>query len=251
MSKTVPSIVPHYIEARIRQSAPPAVRVLPGSTPVVAFGDVQKARVATLGWNPSKIEFLDNAGQQLVDDERRLETLASLQETNLNHASSDTVYKVLRGCTTYFGRRPYLRWFGKLERILRHVNASYFDGSACHLDLVQWATNPVWGDLEPAEKETLLKADIPFLRRQIAQEQIQLLLLNGAGVMRAYCEYFGESLTSVPFPTPGRLELYTGRTANRVRVVGWNINLQSSFGVSNEEIDAIGKKLPSILRKMS
>ena len=31
--------------------------VIAGSTPVVAFGDVRRARVATLGLNPSRAEF--------------------------------------------------------------------------------------------------------------------------------------------------------------------------------------------------
>ena len=58
-----------------------------GSTPVVAFGDVRKAAVATLGWNPSKREFLDSRGNELVRTERRLETLASLGESDLATAS--------------------------------------------------------------------------------------------------------------------------------------------------------------------
>ena len=37
------------------------------STPVVAFGNARVARVATLGLNPSCIEFLNRAGQELVE----------------------------------------------------------------------------------------------------------------------------------------------------------------------------------------
>jgi hypothetical protein len=72
------AIVPAYVEARIRQRPLARVRVLPGSTPVVAFGDVRKATVATLGLNPSKYAFLDHRGDEREGGERRLETLKSL-----------------------------------------------------------------------------------------------------------------------------------------------------------------------------
>src|SRR5690242_3216268 len=129
--------IPDYIEARTRQH-PPATALV-GSTPVIAFGDVCKSTVATLGWNPSKIEFLDRNGNYLVEDKRRLETLASLGENDLVAASNDSVRRVFQGCNNYFHRHPY-HWFNKLEKILKHVGVSYYDGSACHLDFVQWAT---------------------------------------------------------------------------------------------------------------
>ena len=49
--------VPGYVEARIRRPPPEDCRVVVGSTPVVAFGDPRRSRVATLGLNPSRIEF--------------------------------------------------------------------------------------------------------------------------------------------------------------------------------------------------
>jgi len=58
------AMVPAYIEARIRQLPPAGAPVLPGSTPVVASGDVRKATVATLGLNPSKREFLHANGEE-------------------------------------------------------------------------------------------------------------------------------------------------------------------------------------------
>src|SRR4051794_16684783 len=138
------SSVPSYTAARIREPAPAGVPAVRGSTPVVAFGGVGTARVATLGLNPSRIEFLDGNGRMLAGDGRRLETLPSLGCADLTSAPDATVERVLAGCNGYFRRRPY-NWFNKLERVLRYVGASYFDDTACHLDLVQWATDPVWG----------------------------------------------------------------------------------------------------------
>lgn len=54
---TPPDDVPGYVAARIRTPPPRDCRVLPGSTPVVAFGDPRHSTVATLGINPSKREF--------------------------------------------------------------------------------------------------------------------------------------------------------------------------------------------------
>ena len=89
--------LPEYIEARIRQRPPDGLRVVPGSTPVVAFGDVRRAKVATLGWNPSKLKFLDSAGNELAGQERRLETLSSLDAGDLPSAKHDAILRVFQG----------------------------------------------------------------------------------------------------------------------------------------------------------
>jgi hypothetical protein len=129
---------------------------------------------------------------------------------------------------------------------VKHVGASYYDGSACHLDLVQWATDPVWSGLDPAEAEALLKADIPFLRQQLAQEEIRLVLLNGTGF--AYETHLGGHLKKVEFAIGGRVEMFCGQATAKLMVVGWNINLQSSFGVSNAEITAIGRRVAQLAK---
>jgi hypothetical protein len=177
--------LPDYIEARIRRRRPAGGAVVACSTPVVAFGDVRKSKVATLGWNPSKREFLASGGNELEGDERRLETLKSMGVNDLADAPVEFVNRVFQGCCNYFHRRPYDRWFNKLERVLKQVDASYYDGSACHLDFVQWATDPVWGKLHEIEKTKLIDADLPFLIRQLSQEKFQLLLLNGTGILEA------------------------------------------------------------------
>lgn len=152
-----PIEMPEYISARIKQCPPSGSRVVPGSTPVVAFGDVRQAKGATLGWNPSKLEFLDGSGRLLEGTERRLETKTSLKARRNSIGSAGDVNMVFEGCNLYFQLRAYRRWFDVPEKVLKHVGASYYDGSACHLDLVQWATDPVWGKLESDERESLLK----------------------------------------------------------------------------------------------
>jgi hypothetical protein len=231
--------LPSYIEGRIRQRPPTGWPIVRGSTPVVAFGDLSRSTVATLGWNPSKLEFLGNNGRELAGEERRLETLASLDENDLECASHQSVRRVFHACSGYFHRRPY-RWFNPLEKVLRSAGASYYDGSACHIDLVQWATDPVWGKLSQSHQRTFLAADLPFLERQLSQESIQVLLLNGKGIVSAYRELLHGRLLESSVPEHSRLRLFSGRDPRGFIVIGWNINLQSSFGVSNYEIGAIG-----------
>ena len=241
-------MIPDYIAERIRRAPPPGVRVVARSTPVIAFGDVRRSKVATLGWNPSKLEFLDNSGM-LLDGSRRLETTASLIADGLALDSPEAITRVFEACNGYFQLRPYRRWFDVLEKVLRHVGASYYDGSACHLDLVQWATDPVWGKLQEHEQRTLLKSDIPFLSEQLAQENIRVLLLNGAGIMQAYQSHLSGHLIEVTESANGRLRVFTNRPNPNLTVVGWNINLQSSWGVSNEEIGSIGKQVGMIVNR--
>jgi len=185
---------------------------------------------------------LDDTRNELVGAARRLETLSSLGNSNLSKAPSAVVQRVFDACNQYFHRHPYRLWFNKLEKVLNCLKSSYFDGSACHVDLVQWATDPAWRDLTQSEQSTLLRSDIPFLQRQLCNEQIEVLLLNGNGIVRAFQDNFGCTLTRVPgHRALGRIQLWRGRLPSGLVAIGWNINLQSSFGVKNSEIDSIGK----------
>jgi hypothetical protein len=234
------SPLPEYIEIRLRRQPPDGLPIVPRSTPVVSFGNVRTAKVATLGWNPSKLEFLDRDGNEMTGAMRRLETLASLGEGVLSAASSNAVRTVFEGCNNYFQRRPYQKWFDVLEKVLLVLGASYYNGTACHLDFVQWATNPTWRSLSPAQKKSLIAADLPFLRQQLSQERIRLLLLNGSGIANVFGEVVGCNLIERIIPGDIGLKLFVGRTKDGLRVIGWNKNLQSSFGVSNQYIKAVG-----------
>ena len=176
--------VPSYISDRVRQRLPSGLPVVPGSTPVVAFGDVQKARVATLGLNPSKIEFLDNSGNELAGDQRRLETLASLGVSDLEHASDDLVVR----CSTAATRIsmppvPMVQHVGEGAPRDRHV--ILLTGSACHLDLVQWATDPTWGKLS-----CCASAGVPRVRPSVPTPAAcagthQAAVADGKAIVRA------------------------------------------------------------------
>jgi len=239
--------VPEYIEKRIRQRVPEGLSIVPDSTPVVAFGDIRKARVVTIGWNPSWREFLERDGRRLK--QRRLEDLSSLGVSDLSSASGDLIGRVFEACNNYFcGPNPFKRYFKVLDKLLRPLGASYFNETACHLDLVQWATDPVWSKLKPSQKETLLRADIPFLRRQLSEEQIELVLLNGSGIADAFQRRLGYQLAGNKV---GDATLFIGRTQQRANIIGWNKNLQQR-GVTNQYIEMVAKAIkqfvPNVIR---
>src|SRR5262249_40842193 len=122
----MPGIVP-YIEQRLRRPAPHNCHVVPGSTPVISFGPASTAGVATLGLNPSRVEFLDDAGRERTGAQRRLATHRSLHTSDLVHARPEVLEQVVADCSSYFRRNPYRRWFDQLERVLTECGASYCD----------------------------------------------------------------------------------------------------------------------------
>jgi hypothetical protein len=248
----IKSISP-YIEERIRRAPPPDASVVNGSTPVVSFGNAQDARVATLGLNPSRIEFLDRTGRLLDGRERRLATHTSLGVSDLASAPIEAILQVLEDCNTYFQRKPYCGWFNQLMPILKACDASYYDGSACHLDLVQWATDPTWGKLRPATiRNQLIADDSRFLAYQLQNENIRVLLVNGHGVWRQLHRWAAGHLASehsedivglAHQPT----RLYSATLFGRVRVLAWSTNLQSSFGVTAQLRAELPKRVAALL----
>jgi hypothetical protein len=241
-------MIPAYIEARIRRTPPAESYVVPGSTPVLAFGDVQSARVATIGLNPSRIEFTDEEGNFLEGDRRRLATYRSLGTPDLATAPSKVIEQVLSDCNRYFDRRPYRRWFDHLEPILQACGASYYDATACHLDLVQWATDPTWAKLPLAVRGKLITEDASFLNSQLENEGIRLLLINGSGVWLQLRAAMGGKLDLEHDETIEGLSyqatrLDSGRLLGRICVIAWSTNLQSSFGVTSKLKEEIARRV--------
>ncbi len=225
--------IPLYVVDRIRRQPPADCSIIPGSTPVVAFGDVRRARFATLGLNPSRIEF-EERGVELDGWQRRFETTKSLRVARLIDAPDGAVFQVWQRCNNYFHGNPYRRWFDRLEDVLISLGASYFDDSACHLDLSQWATDPTWGKLPSETKKRLVSEDAEFLHTQLRSEQIEVLLLNGKGVVDTFQTVLHTQLDQVGTIKDRTVttKMYLGAFGS-VRVIGWSTNLQSSFGVTN------------------
>ena len=122
--------IPEYIEHRIRRPPPLNSSVIPGSTPVLSLGDAHRATVATLGLNPSRVEFLGQDGHELTGESRRLATHTSLGASDLITAPIEVVSKVLEDCNGYFQRNPYRRWFDQFQSILMAVSVRQIH--SCH-----------------------------------------------------------------------------------------------------------------------
>lgn len=227
--------LPSEVRAMVRWLPPVGAPVVPGSTPVVAFGDPRRAEIATLGINPSQAEFLDDDGALLSGERRRLATVDSLGADRLDQLSDAQVAHVVAECEAYFRRRPYRRWFDPLDGVVRAATGcSYYDGTACHLDLVQWATDPVWGRItDRAIQQRLLDDGVPHLRAQLARDNVRLVLLNGRQVLHQVVASGLTTLVKVGslLRPPQPCHLYVG-DGSGVRWIGWSTNLQSSFGVS-------------------
>lgn len=240
--------IPEYVVERLRRDPPAGACIVPNSTPVLAFGNPTMARIATLGINPSRLEFLDNDGHEFDAPAHRLESLTSLARTSLADAPIEVLRTVVDGCNGYFGRNPYRRWFDQLDLILKACEASYYDGSACHLDLVQWTTDPTWSNLSDSIRSMLMRPDARFLLRQLDNEDIRVLLLNGRTVLREFTTASGIDLVEQSQKVMGRTRMFTGRGPHGMRIVGWSTNLQSSFGVSNEHRSRIAQSVATLVQ---
>jgi hypothetical protein len=227
--------IPEYL-ARMACRPMPAPEVIHGTTPVLSFGDPRYAKVATLGINPSGREFMEN-GRLLTGRQRRLSTLESLGARNTEHLTEKQMRSIIDECGPYFrpDRNPYRRWFDVLVRVLQEgLGVSYYDGSACHLDLVQWATEPVWGGLcDRRVKQILLRESLPHLRNQLELGKVGLVVLNGREVLNQVSSVGLARLTSCGALRVGTMScsLYLGE-GDGVRFAGWSTNLQSSRGVT-------------------
>jgi hypothetical protein len=214
---------------------PPVAGIVERSTPVLSFGDPLRAEVATLGINPSRLEFCSSAGVLLSGADQRLATTDSLGAAPGQPLTADQARQVVADRNSYFDRNPY-GWFKPLDALLSHaVGVSYSERTACHLDLVQWATDPVWGKLsDPAEAELLLAEGSPHLKLLLSRSNVHLVLLNGAAVIRQVKQAglaHPHEVRQIPVGNT-TCRLFVGE-GHGINYVGWSTNLQSSFGVSN------------------
>lgn len=220
------------------KTVPDNSAIVAGSTPVVFFGDIKNSTVATLGINPSKNEFQNN-GILLSGNQKRFETLSSLGASNLSRLTDHQVQKVYDACINYFKTNPYRRWFDQLENnILKKFSVSFYSGTACHLDLVQWATDPIWRSVDNATKAQLIQSDIKFLASQLAEEKIEILLINGKEATDIFRNNFNPTLIkqdklTVSNKTCNVCALDLRLSNKTIKIYAWSNNLQSTVGLTN------------------
>jgi hypothetical protein len=233
-------------------------KVIAWSSPVPVFGEIETADVATVGINPSNREFVDASGLELTGDRRRFHTLQSLGLKRWADADGTHIECLAESCKRYFDGNPYDLWFKKLDILLTGVPASFYPplSNACHLDLVPYATELKWTELTPTERKTLMNLSASALARILLETSIDFLVLNGRSVVEQFEIASGARLKKFRMPSwtlprkSGRGVAgygYTGTFQSfaefdlprKIRVVGYNHNIQSSFGVTNEVIASI------------
>ena len=248
-------------------SPPRDCDVVYGSTPVVSFGDFTKAKVATIGINPSSAEFMDKSASATSNDllpegKKRLADAETLGLISDDPFDDDTAGYVLGAsgaqdiwekCRDYFiNPNPYWSWFSDLESVLTGLSVSYKDSTACHLDISPWATDPVFRDLTQEQRERLLLGESDFLEWQIAKSNIEIVVFNGAQVYESLHSLDGFKLWSagqISYQSGDQKRtsyLYMGRGPGTSHVFGWSLNLQE-LRVSKDEKTRVMGELTSWL----
>ena len=232
--------------------------VIPWASPVPAFGEPD-SRVATLGLNPSRQEFVDRSRNPLRGNHRRLHTLESLSLRSWSQADDRHTRLILDACRFYFSNNPYDRWFRPLDNVLSGTGASYYDPSysACHLDLVPFATKKAWSKLDDGQRARLLCMSGDMLGIILRDSSARVLILNGISVVKEFQSITGSCLEEedVPewklerrkgndvkgFAYKGAVSAICGMDLGReMTVLGFNHNIQGSFGMTNNITRSMG-----------
>ncbi|MEI8572052.1 hypothetical protein J0667_08855 [Methylomonas sp. WH-1] len=244
-----------YLLTRLKKQNLNTSLIVKDSTPVLGFGDYYCASVATVGLNPSHREFLDSKRLLLLGPNNRLETNKTLRISDIQHALPHQLQIIECGCLQYFHKNPYKSWFDKFNPILNSFDVSYYDGTACHLDLVQSATNKNWSKLSAYEKKNLLENESWFFKEQVCNKNIKIILLNGRSVINAFISLFDKNLKEIKISEiNNNCATYDSivwnlnincKEPDKCRefiVIGWSINIQSSYGVGSQLINDIANK---------
>jgi hypothetical protein len=226
--------------------------------PVPSFGDLSSARVATVGLNPSNREFVDELGNELEGPSRRFHTLRSLGIESWADADSRHLRLIIESCHSYFLGNPYDTWFKRMDQIISGANASFYDPSraACHLDLIPYATARKWTEQTLRQRHLLMAVAADTLGLLLRDSQVRLLILNGRSVVEQFEDIAGIKLEQRRMPSwslwrqsrpdvagvgyMGVVEALSGiRLPHQITVLGYNHNIQGSFGVTSKVIRAI------------
>ena len=242
--------------------------IIPWGAPVPSFGDLARSTVATVGLNPSNREFVDENGRELDGPERRFHTLQSLGLVSWENAEAKHLRLILDSCRNYFLCNPYDRWFKRLDFIVSGTGTSFYDtlNTACHLDIIPYATSRKWTELSFQQRSKLLSLGRNVLALLLRDSPVRVLLLNGKSVVEYFQTITGVHLESYPmkrwtlprrtkpdisgFAYQGTLNSLCGVSLSRkILVLGYNHNIQSSFGVTSNVVVAIQKWIAHQINK--
>lgn len=251
------SAIQHMLEL-LSSSEIEDLDVIEWASPIPYFGNPAISSIATLGLNPSNREFVDIKGTELKNEARRFETLSSLNISGWDQAERKHIELIQNSCTEYFFRNPYDGWFRVLDKLISGTGTSFYSPlfHACHLDLIPYATSIKWANLKTKQKNKLLKLSGSFLGEVVNSTDIRLLILNGKTVVENFSLMADAKLEKIEtdewrlprnngtpvkgFSYAGTISEISGLKLNRaLSVIGFNHNIQSSFGVTSEVRNSI------------
>lgn len=262
-SQTLAALINRLDDPVLRDSA-----VIRWGAPIPSFGDLFAARVATVGLNPSNREFVDELGNELEGTSRRFHTLSSLGLGAWTDADARHLQLMLASYRNYFTSNPYDRWFKRLDDVIAGTGSSYYEplGGACHIDLIPYATSCKWTQLSHRQRTSLLMLGTELLALLLKDSPLRLLVLNGQSVVDQFQTATNlvlerKTMSSWSLPRTGtenvtgtayRGELTTIggiRLRRKVLVLGYNHNLQSSFGVTTHVLRSIRQWIEDVCRE--
>jgi hypothetical protein len=234
-------------------------KVIEWGSPVPAFGNPSTSILATVGLNPSNKEFVDDFGCELSDSKRRFHTLRSLGLKSWLEVDASHIQLMVDSCCGYFDNNPYDRWFKRMDRIISGTATSLYSKlyPACHLDIIPYATAVKWGELGRSDRALLLAGTRDALGYLLRDSPIRVLVLNGQSVVQLFQNILGAELEIRPMAgwslsrdsgrgIPGlayigAVDSLAGINLNReLLILGYNHNIQSSFGITSGAVSAIG-----------
>lgn len=245
------------------------LEIIEWAAPIPYFGDPSKASIATVGLNPSNREFVSSDGLELMENDRRFHTLNSLSIKNWKNLTETQLGLIHNSCTEYFFRNPYDGWFKPLDLLLKGTNDSFYSSlfHACHLDLIPYATAKKWAFLTSKQREILIRISAEFLGEVLKYSPIKILILNGKTVIESFEKatqtvFVKETVEDWALPRKTGIEIkgfsYQGKISKisgidigrDVHILGYNHNIQSSYGVTSSVRSSIQEWITSKAREI-
>lgn len=248
-----------------------SANIIPWGCPVPSFGDLIRSKVATVGLNPSNKEFVDNKGKELEGQNRRFQTLRSLGIDKWSDADDDHLNLIYDSCRNYFKRNPYDYWFKNLDNLISGTQSSYYNMTsmlACHIDLVPYATSCKWTELTTQQRSYLMGLASETIGISLLESSVQLLILNGKSVvdnLQIVTRTSFDQIEMLDWTLPrksglgvkgyayfGTINEISGIKFGRdITVLGFNHNIQSSFGVTKKIKNSIKDWITSVSEEVS
>lgn len=234
ISPELKSQILEYIKQPIPQNED--ITLVESSIPILFFGNIEKASVATVSINPSFGEFKKN-GKLLSIKEKRFtdrELLGVKDTERLNDYQAERVYKSLKDYFTH--KKIYDNWFKKVnDRIKNLIDVSYYEGTMVNLDIYPWATEKIWGELNNKKAKEAKSAALKSYRKTnilkniLLHKNFEYVYINGATVYEEMKQYFEDMIREHSVDVSGETwKIYEGKLDNGTKLIGLNCYIPST-----------------------